>query len=312
MNGRNPLIVGTLALLLAACDLPFGIGAPAEPPTPTAPPVLPTAVVPTVAPPPPAIPTVALLPISTPVAAPAAATLTAVPPALSPTGEVVYVGNTGGIGVYVRTTTRPEDRVKVYADNTSLAIVGPDVVADGVTWRHVRAPDGVVGYVPVDYTVAAPVATATPAPSAPTPVPAVPTPAPAAPTPAPAPATPQPQPQPNVTPVSSPDPSTAAVTEIEKHAAVLNANADLAGLSVMLTMTVSDDTDETRARALGRYFVRLFKDLGPDQAPSEQALGAGQYNYVVQVRHSNGKLVALGGKTSVEDDMTWVSIGTSP
>ena len=308
MNGRNRLIVGTLALLLAACDLPFGIGSPAEPPTPTAPPVLPTAVVPTVAPPPPAIPTVALLPISTPVAAPAAANPTAVPPALSPTGEVVYVGNTGGIGVYVRTTTRPEDRVKVYADNTSLAIVGPDVVADGVTWRHVRAPDGVVGYVPVEYTVAAPVATATPAPSAPTPVPAVPTPAPAAPTPAPAPATPQP----NVTPVSSPDPSTAAETEIKKHAAVLNANADLAGLSVMLTMTVSDDTDETRARALGRYFVRLFKDLGPDQAPSEQALGAGQYNYVVQVRHSNGELVALGGKTSVDDDMTWVSISTSP
>ena len=281
-------MVFALALFLAACDLPFGIGSPAEPPTPTAPPVLPTAVVPTVAPPP-AIPTVALLPISTPVAAPAAATPPAVPPALSPTGEVVYVGNTGGLGVYVRTTTRPEDRVKVYADNTSLAIVGPDVVADGVTWRHVRAPDGVVGYVPVDYTVAAPVATATPAPSAPTP--------------APAPATPQPQPQPQ--PNVTPDPSTAAVTEIKKQAAVLNANADLAGLSVTLTMTVSDDTDETRARALGKYFVRLVK-IGPDQAPSEQALGTGQYNYYVQVRHSNEKLVALGVKTSAADDMTWI------
>jgi Bacterial SH3 domain len=77
----------------------------------------------------------------------------------------VFVGNTDGEGVYVRNTPAMSDRVRAYPDGTPLEIVGPDTEGEGMSWHHVRAPDGVEGYVPVQYTVVAgPEATPTPAP----------------------------------------------------------------------------------------------------------------------------------------------------
>ena len=102
------------------------------------------------------------------------------------TADVVYVGNTGGIGVFLRRTPLAADRVKAYPDNTRLAVISPDVEAEGRIWRHVRAPDGVEGYVPAQYTSGQPVPTVTPAPTpqtaaaTPTPIPAEPTAVPAA------------------------------------------------------------------------------------------------------------------------------------
>lgn len=110
-------------------------------------------------------------------------------PATTTTADVVYVGNTGGVGVYVRRTTQDADRLKAYPDNTRLVVIGPDVGAEGRTWRHVRAPDGVEGYVPAQYTSGQPVPTVTPAPTPPTAA-ATPIPPTAAATPAPAPAEP--------------------------------------------------------------------------------------------------------------------------
>jgi hypothetical protein len=70
--------------------------------------------------------------------------------------ETVYVANTDGIGVFIRRTPTMADRVRAYPDSTALQIIGEDVFGDGQRWHHVKAPDGLEGYVPVIYTVDTP------------------------------------------------------------------------------------------------------------------------------------------------------------
>ena len=207
MKRQVVLVVFSLALFLAACDLELGpfaeptatapVAPPSPPPTRAAP--APTAT----PPPPPAAPTapptavvtvVSSFPTSTRVSSSAVATavarakvaatgtvLAGAGAAPVTTADVVYVGNTGGIGVFLRRTPQATDRLKAYPDNTRLAVIGPDVGAEGRSWRHVRAPDGLEGYVPAQYTSEQPVPTVTPAPTpqtaaaTPTPIPAEPT-----------------------------------------------------------------------------------------------------------------------------------------
>ena len=207
MKRQAVLVVFSLALFLAACDLGIGPGAEPTATTPAAPPPTRAAPAPTSTQPPPvaaatAPPTavvtvVSSFPTSTRISssavgtavarAKAAATGTALAragaaPPTTPvtTADVVYVGNTGGLGVFLRRTPQAADRLKAYPDNTRLVVIGPDVGAEGRTWRHVRTPDGVEGYVPAQYTSGQPVPTVTPAPTPPTAA-ATPTPAPAAP-----------------------------------------------------------------------------------------------------------------------------------
>jgi hypothetical protein len=70
----------------------------------------------------------------------------------APAASEVWVGNTGGSGVYVRGTPTSGDRVRPYGDGTRLTIIGDDVSGDGQQWKHVRTPDGLEGYVPALYT----------------------------------------------------------------------------------------------------------------------------------------------------------------
>jgi hypothetical protein len=65
----------------------------------------------------------------------------------------VWVGNTDGEGVYLRNSPKLADRVRAYPDGTELTVVGDDVQGDGRQWHHVRAPDGLEGYVPAEYTL---------------------------------------------------------------------------------------------------------------------------------------------------------------
>lgn len=92
------------------------------------------------------IPTAAPVTV-TPTIAPAAP-----PAAVAPT---FVVANTGGIGVYLRRSPSLADRLNAYPDNTPLQQIGPDTAAGGLTWHHVRAPDGTEGYVPAQYTAPA-------------------------------------------------------------------------------------------------------------------------------------------------------------
>jgi hypothetical protein len=89
---------------------------------------------------------------------PAATATTAAPagPAPSTAARTFIVANTGGEGVYLRRTPRLADRDTAYADGTRLVAIGDDVTGEGLSWRHVRAPDGKTGYVPAQYTTEAP------------------------------------------------------------------------------------------------------------------------------------------------------------
>ena len=91
-------------------------------------------------------------------AAPPTTTATVPPPPTTtalptPIARLVYVGNTDGDGVFLRRTRDMADRIAAYPDGTPLVVLGPDTVAQGRTWKHVRTPDGRVGYVPAQYTV---------------------------------------------------------------------------------------------------------------------------------------------------------------
>ena len=485
MKRQAVLVVFFLALFLAACDLELG---PLGAPTATAPPAPPPptqAVSPaaTATQPPPAAATltptavvtvVSSFPTSTRISssvvatavarARAAATGTALAGAgAAPvtTADVVYVGNTGGIGVFLRRTPQAADRLKAYPDNTRLVVIGPDVGAEGRTWRHVRTPDGVEGYVPAQYTSGQPVPTVTPAPTpqtaaaTPTPIPAEPTAVPATyrdatvtnvvngelvevslpggaarvrligidapevvgpgelfqcygaeatsragellagqsvrleldasqgerdaagnllayvwlqdgsmynarmiaegfalersgaaayrwqgqfqaaelqarnqqlglwhpgsctgevPTPTPvappaAPTTP-PAPPPAVTPLTlSPEQRAAPVAAIKQQPDVVDAVVDQGeGRRLNLTLTVTNGTTETRARELGESFVRLVKDIGPDDDPPPDGIGPGRHTYFVRVNLAGGETVALGDKRWDLPSMLWIRV----
>jgi hypothetical protein len=65
----------------------------------------------------------------------------------------VTIGNTGGEGAYLRRTPHDADKLKAWPDGTVLIVVAEDVQSEGHTWKHVRDPDGNVGYVPAEYTL---------------------------------------------------------------------------------------------------------------------------------------------------------------
>jgi hypothetical protein len=136
-------IVGLVVLLAGCgCGVIPGTGAAATP-TPTAAPTVASTVVPTATRAP--VPaTATLAPKATDTPQPAAA------------AETVWVGNTDGEGVYLRKTPVMDDRIRAYADGTALTIIGEDVEGDGQSWKHVRTPDGLEGYVPSMYTTDSP------------------------------------------------------------------------------------------------------------------------------------------------------------
>jgi hypothetical protein len=65
----------------------------------------------------------------------------------------VRIANTDGQGVFLRASRNPEDRVKAYAERTVMTVLGPSETDGGRTWVPVRAPDGLEGWVPAEYTV---------------------------------------------------------------------------------------------------------------------------------------------------------------
>lgn len=74
-------------------------------------------------------------------------------PAIGGAKRTFGVANTGGEGVYLRRSPRLDDRLSAWPDDTRLEEIGPETTVDGVVWRHVRAPNGVEGFVPARYTI---------------------------------------------------------------------------------------------------------------------------------------------------------------
>jgi hypothetical protein len=88
-------------------------------------------------------------PSATPAAAQAGPT-----PAPSPTPAVtrVKIGNTDGLGAYLRPEPNLEARgVVAWPDGSVLEIVGPDRQFDGKVWRNVKDSRGNVGWILREY-----------------------------------------------------------------------------------------------------------------------------------------------------------------
>jgi hypothetical protein len=86
--------------------------------------------------------------------APAAACPPGAQPANGPTGPklgYVVVAGTDGEGVYLRRTPRLDDKLSAWSDGTRLAILGPDVVQNGLRWIPVQDPCGIGGWVLARY-----------------------------------------------------------------------------------------------------------------------------------------------------------------
>jgi len=68
----------------------------------------------------------------------------------------IRVGNTGGMGVYIRRTPHFEDRLIAWPDNTIMQATGRTTESEGRNWTEVRDPAGNVGWVPAEYLVGGP------------------------------------------------------------------------------------------------------------------------------------------------------------
>ena len=90
---------------------------------------------------------VATVPVSGPPPAPPT-------PTTAPARAFVVTG-TDGDGVRLRSAPGG-DQLGAYPDGTTLEQIGPDQAVGGVTWRNVRGPDGLEGWVAAEFTAPAP------------------------------------------------------------------------------------------------------------------------------------------------------------
>lgn len=77
-------------------------------------------------------------------------------PTVATAEATLFVGNTGGEGVYLRATPRMDDTLSPWPENTPMVVIGSRVEGDGHMWERVRAPDGSEGYIPAEYLVGRP------------------------------------------------------------------------------------------------------------------------------------------------------------
>jgi hypothetical protein len=92
---------------------------------------------------------------ATPVAESQATAAAPSPEPAAPGQEFVRIANTGGTGAFVREEPRAAARgIVAHGDRTVLKITGPDVVAEGRTWRNVENQQGVRGWTPAEFLVA--------------------------------------------------------------------------------------------------------------------------------------------------------------
>ena len=94
---------------------------------------------------------------ATPLPPPTTPSPTAAPAATATAGtsatEPVWVANTDGGGVFLRSSEHEGDRTDlVLPDNTPLMVEGQEVEGDGQRWYPVKTEDGREGFVQVIYT----------------------------------------------------------------------------------------------------------------------------------------------------------------
>ncbi|MHB1007258.1 MAG: hypothetical protein ACYC3S_16690 [Chloroflexota bacterium] len=80
-------------------------------------------------------------------------------PTVTPTpsqGQSLVLGNTGGVGAWLRRTPHMNDYLIAWVDGTRMTVMGSDVQSDGLTWKNVQDPQGNKGYIPAEWLVPEP------------------------------------------------------------------------------------------------------------------------------------------------------------
>ncbi|MGQ9677211.1 MAG: SH3 domain-containing protein [Chloroflexota bacterium] len=73
-------------------------------------------------------------------------------PTVAPT-KLVRIGNTGGVGAYIRKSPHLDDKLIAWHDNTQLKVIGEPVQSDGLQWYNVEDPRGNKGWIPVQWVI---------------------------------------------------------------------------------------------------------------------------------------------------------------
>ncbi|MCL5109231.1 MAG: hypothetical protein M1401_10265 [Chloroflexi bacterium] len=76
-------------------------------------------------------------------------------PTVTAQAPAYVIGNTDGVGAWLRRTPRMDDYLISWVDGTRMEVVGPDVNANGIVWKNVRDPRGDVGFIPAEWLVPA-------------------------------------------------------------------------------------------------------------------------------------------------------------
>ena len=86
---------------------------------------------------------------------------------------------------------------------------------------------------------------------------------------------------------------------------VLAAGVHQRGRTVALSLVVPADTPADTARALGERFVMLIKTLALTETAPDDEIGAGDYDYIVQVSSPTDSVIARGGKATADTKIHW-------
>ena len=106
-------------------------------------------------------------------------------------------------------------------------------------------------------------------------------------------------------PILTESEETRALAGVAADNQVLDAGLHQRGRTVALSLVVPADTPPDTARALGERFVMLVKTLASTEPDPDDEIGAGDYDYIVQVNSPTQSVIALGGKATTDTRINW-------
>ena len=106
-------------------------------------------------------------------------------------------------------------------------------------------------------------------------------------------------------PVLSEGDKTTVLAATQAGTEVLHAGIEQGGKTVELSLVVPDETPPERAQRLGRRFLWLVKATSAVEQEPDLLPGAGNFDYVVRVSSESNTVLAQGGKTTTQTNITW-------
>jgi hypothetical protein len=97
----------------------------------------------------------------------------------------------------------------------------------------------------------------------------------------------------------------AALASVRADGDVLDADITQRGRTVALSLVVPAGTPPATARALGERFVLVVKTLALVEPEPGEEIGAGEFDYVVDVSTPTETVIATGGKATSATSINW-------